>query len=82
MKLLLLPTLFSTLLSLTLAQFASIPACALPCFSKAIEKSGCALTDFYCQCTTGGTEIRHVATDCLCASEGTSSGCSAADLLS
>lgn len=53
----------------------SIPSCAEACFLKAIQASGCSLTDYYCQCTTGAKAIGQSVVPCLCTST-----CSKAEL--
>ena len=50
-----------------------LPSCALSCFEQAISNTTCGLTDYYCQCTSGQTQIQSLAIPCLCHSTCTSS---------
>ena len=56
------------LLTLTSAQL-NLPTCAVPCFSTSIAASGCNVTDYLCQCTTGAAALQNSAIGCLCKSD-------------
>ncbi|GAM90531.1 hypothetical protein ANO11243_085750 [Dothideomycetidae sp. 11243] len=47
------------------AQVSAIPACADTCILTAVSDAGCAISDYYCQCTTGKAKITTEATSCL-----------------
>ena len=64
-------------IGLAAAQISELPTCSLGCFTRAIAKSNCGLTDYLCQCTTGAKVIQKSVVQCLCESE----SCSASELL-
>ena len=74
MKLITLTTIVA-LTGLAAAQISKIPACALPCFQKAILQTNCGL-NYYCQCTSGAKVIQSSVIKCLC----NTNACSAAEL--
>ncbi|KAK3686496.1 SWI/SNF and RSC complex subunit Ssr1 [Vermiconidia calcicola] len=66
----------AAIFGLAAAQISELPTCSLGCFTRAIAKSGCGLTDYLCQCTTGAKVIRKSVVQCLCESD----SCSASEL--
>jgi hypothetical protein len=74
-------TLLAVLAALAQAQTISdlvgqIPSCAVSCLTTAISASGCGLTDYVCQCTTGHNAILANGAGCI------SKACSTNDVLS
>lgn len=60
---------------------ATIPQCAQACLLAASASSGCAATDYACQCGSAMAAIKSSATDCITKAIGTATGCSVTDAL-
>ncbi|WPH02873.1 Hypothetical protein R9X50_00574100 [Acrodontium crateriforme] len=50
------------------AQLSAVPSCGLGCVANAAVASGCDLTDYKCQCTTGQAKSIASLTPCVCKS--------------
>jgi len=60
-------TLLISFATIVLAQInvSSLPPCSVSCFATAIEASGCGLTDYVCQCTTGKQALVASLSPCI-----------------